>query len=95
MTNLETLILLALIARSCSAILHLMMLPRLFMLSTVCNPVSKNAQKVVPPITLVAIMYAYTMEELQEKARELADMVGNEIVDGYLPQRTHKRLYRL
>ena len=28
---------------------------------------------------------AYTMEELQEKARELADMVGNEIVDGYLP----------
>ena len=28
---------------------------------------------------------AYTIEELQEKARELADMVGNEIVDGYLP----------
>ena len=28
---------------------------------------------------------AYTMEELQEKARELADMVGSEIVDGYLP----------
>ena len=27
----------------------------------------------------------YTIEELQEKARELADMVGNEIVDGYLP----------
>ena len=28
---------------------------------------------------------AYTIEELQEKARELADMVVNEIVDGYLP----------
>lgn len=28
---------------------------------------------------------AYTIEELQEKARELADMVGSEIVDGYLP----------
>lgn len=28
---------------------------------------------------------AYTIEELQEKDRELADMVGNEIVDGYLP----------
>lgn len=28
---------------------------------------------------------AYTMEELQEKARELADMVESEIVDGYLP----------
>ena len=28
---------------------------------------------------------AYTIEELQEKARELADMVGHEIVDGYLP----------
>lgn len=28
---------------------------------------------------------AYTIEELQEKARELADMVGNEIADGYLP----------
>lgn len=27
----------------------------------------------------------YTIEELQEKARELADMVGSEIVDGYLP----------
>lgn len=28
---------------------------------------------------------AYTMEELQEMARELADMVGNEIIDECLP----------
>ena len=27
----------------------------------------------------------YTAEELQEKARELADMIGSEIVDGHLP----------
>lgn len=28
---------------------------------------------------------AYTIEELQEKARELADMVGNEVIDECLP----------
>ncbi len=28
---------------------------------------------------------AYTMEELQEMARELADMVGNEVIDECLP----------
>ncbi|TGY92601.1 hypothetical protein E5329_19290 [Petralouisia muris] len=28
---------------------------------------------------------AYTMEELQETARELADMVGNEVIDECLP----------
>lgn len=28
---------------------------------------------------------AYTMEELQEMARELADMVGNEVMDECLP----------
>ncbi len=33
------------------------MLPLRLMLSSVCNPESKNAQNVVPPITLVATMY--------------------------------------
>lgn len=28
---------------------------------------------------------AFAIGELQEKAREFADMVGSEIVDGYLP----------